>query len=115
MLIKKSQMILKRFVGLKFSTWFTIRAQKTKPLRFVTIETFFRSTARQDFQNTKWLAVGKRKEERGKRKEEGGRRKEEGGRRKDERGRRKEERGKRKEEGGKRKEERGKRKEERGR
>ena len=34
----------------------------------MTIETFFRSTARQDFQNTKWLAVGKRKEERGKRK-----------------------------------------------
>ena len=45
----------------------------------MTIETFFRSTARQDFQNTKWLAVGKRKEERGKRKEEGGKRKEEHG------------------------------------
>ena len=57
----------------------------------MTIKTFFRSTARQDFQNTKWLTVGKRKEERGKRKEEGGRRKEEGGRRKEEGGKRNEE------------------------
>ena len=86
MLMKKSQTILKRFIGLKFSVWFTLRAQKTKPC-FVTLTTFFRSTAGQDFQNTKWPAVGKRKEERGKRKEERGKRKEEGGRRKEERGR----------------------------
>ena len=71
MLIKKSQTILKRLWGLKFSVWFTLRAQKTKPC-FVTLTTFFRSTAGQDFQNTKWPAVGKRKEERGMRKEERG-------------------------------------------
>ena len=100
MLIKKSQTILKRFIGLKFRIWFTLRAQKMKPWHFLTLKTFFRSTASQDFQNTKWPVVGKRKEEQGKRKEEGGRRKEEGGKRK-------EERRKRKEEGGKRKEERG--------
>ena len=110
MLIKKSQTILKRLWGLKFSVWFTLRAQKTKPC-FVTLTTFFRSTAGQDFQNTKWPAVGKRKEERGKRNKERGRSKEEI---KEERGKRKEERGKRKEEGRKRKEEQGKTKEERG-
>ena len=78
MLIKKSQTILKRLWGLKFSVWFTLRAQKTKPC-FVTLTTFFRSTAGQDFQNTKWPAVGKRKEERERRKEERGKRKEKRG------------------------------------
>ena len=109
MLIKKSQTILKRLWGLKFSVWFTLRAQKTKPC-FVTLTTFFRSTAGQDFQNTKWPAVGKRKEEQGKRNEEGGKRKEEGIRRKEKRGTTKEKGGRRKEEQGNRKEEGGKRK-----
>ena len=118
MLIKKSQTILKRFICLKFSIWFTLRAQKMKAWHFVTLRTFSRSTAGQDFQNTKWPAVGKRKEERGIRKEEGARRKlkkkEERGKRNEERGRRKEERGKRNKERGRRKEEGGKTKEERG-
>ena len=76
MLIKKSQTILKHFIGS------TLRAQKTKPCDTYN---FFRSTAGQDFQY-----------ERGKRKEESRRWKEEGGRREEERGKRKEERGKRK-------------------
>ena len=83
MLIRKSQTILKHFIGLKFSVWFTLRAQKTKPC-FVTLTTFFRSPAGQDFQNTKSPAIGKGKEEKGKRKEEGGKRKEERGKRKEE-------------------------------
>ena len=110
MLIKKSQTILKRFIGLKFRIWFTLRAQKMKPWHFLTLKTFFRSTAGQDFQNTKWPAVGKRKEEQGKRNEEGGKRKEEGIRRKEKRGTTKEKGGRRKEEQGNRKEEGGKRK-----
>ena len=110
MLIKKSQTILKRFIGLKFRIWFTLRAQKMKPWHFLTLKTFFRSTASQDFQNTKWPAVGKRKEEQGKRNEEGGKRKEEGIRRKEKRGTTKEKGGRRKEEQGNRKEEGGKRK-----
>jgi len=77
MLIKKSQMILKRFIGLKFNMWCTLRVQKTKPWRFVTLNFFQVHSAGQDFQNTKWPAVGKRKEEQGKRKEERGKRKEE--------------------------------------
>ena len=110
MLIKKSQTILKRFIGLKFRIWFTLRAQKMKPWHFLTLKTFFRSTAGQDFQNTKWPAVGKRKEEQGKRNEEGGKRKEEGIRRKEKKGTTKEKGGRRKEEQGNRKEEGGKRK-----
>ena len=98
----------------------------------MTLRTFFRLTAGQDFQNTKWPEStlqadslrsflgksGKRKEERGRRKEEKGKRKEEKGKRKEERRieeRGKEERGKKKRgkrKRGKRKEE--KRKEERG-
>ena len=113
MLIKKSQTILKRFIGLKFRIWFTLRAQKMKPWHFLTLKTFFRSTAGQDFQNTKWPAVGKRKEEQGKRNEEGGKRKEEGIRRKEKRGTTKEKGGRRKEEGGRNKEEREKRNNER--
>ena len=52
MSIKKSQAILKHFIDLKFSVWFIPCAQKTKS-RFVTLRTFFRSTAGQDCQNTK--------------------------------------------------------------
>ena len=92
-------------------------AHKTKPC-FVTLRTFFRSTAGQVCQNTKWLAVYPARvllaeslrsfvdnslkgiEEKGKRKEERVKSKEESGKRKAESGKRKEERGKRKEEGG---------------
>ena len=52
MLIKKRQTILKRFLDLKLSVWFTLSAQKTKPC-FVTLRTFFRSNTGHDFQNTK--------------------------------------------------------------
>ena len=92
MSIKKSQAILKHFIDLS-SLAFGLRCvQKTKPSS-VTLRTFFRSTAGQDCQNTKWPAVyparvllaeslrsfldksGKGIEEREKRKEEKGKRK----------------------------------------
>ena len=104
MSIKKSQAILKHFVDLKFSVWFTLCPENET---MFCDRTFSRSTADQDCQNTKWLAVypasrvalialrsfldksgkGKKEEERGKRKEERGKRKEERGKRKEERGR----------------------------
>ena len=77
MLIKKSQTILKHFIGLKFSVWFNAQGSENETMWHLQ---FFRSTAGQDFQY-----------ERGKRKEESRRRKEEGGRREEERGKRKEE------------------------
>ena len=86
MLIKKSQTILKHFIGLKFSVWFNTQGSENETM-FSDTYNFFRSTAGQDFQQER----GKRKTERGKRKAEGGKRKEEGGRRKEERGKRKEE------------------------
>ena len=115
MSIKKSQAILKCFIDLKSNVWFTLGSENETNC-FVTLKTFFRSTAGQDCQNTKRPAVyptrvllaeslrsfldksGKGIKERGKRKEERGKRKEESGKRKEERGKRKEERGKRKEE-----------------
>ena len=104
MSIKKSQAILKHFVDLKFSVWFTLCPENET---MFCDRTFSRSTADQDCQNTKWLAVypasrvalialrsfldksGKGKKERGKRKAERGKRKEERGKRKEERGKRK--------------------------
>ena len=89
MSIKKSQAILKHFVDLKFSVWFTLCPENET---MFCDRTFSRSTADQDCQNTKWLAVypasrvalialrsfldksGKGKKERGKRKEERGKR-----------------------------------------
>ena len=101
MSIKKSQAILKCFIDLKSNVWFTLGSENETNC-FVTLKTFFRSTAGQDCQNTKRPAVyptrvllaeslrsfldksgkGIRKEERGKRKVERGKRKEERGKRK---------------------------------
>ena len=52
--IKKSQAILNCFTDLKCSVCFTLG--KTKPC-FVTLETFFRSTASKGVEHTKWPAV----------------------------------------------------------
>ena len=61
MSIKKSQApILKYFIDLKFSVLVYAglrRSQKTKPC-FVTLRTFFSSTAGQGFQNTKKKMTG---------------------------------------------------------
>ena len=51
MSIKKSQVILKHFVDLKFSVWFTLCSENEAII--VTLRTFSRSTAGQDCQNTK--------------------------------------------------------------
>ena len=52
MSIKKSQVFIKISRITFGSRW----AQERKP-RFVTLRTFFSSTARQDVENTKWPAV----------------------------------------------------------
>ena len=82
MLIKKSQTILKHFIGLKFSVWFNAQGSENETMWHLQ---FFQVDCRSRFSRRKG------KEERGKQKEERGRRKEEGGRRKEERGKRKEE------------------------
>ena len=94
MSIKKSQAILKHFIDLKFTRLVYAVLSKQNHVLWH-LKTFFRSTAGQDCQNTKWPAVyparvllaeslrsfldklgkGIRKEERGKRKEESGKRK----------------------------------------
>ena len=51
MSIKKSEVILKRFIDLKFSAWFTLGSEKKKTF-FVILRTFFRSTASQGFQDS---------------------------------------------------------------
>ena len=55
MSIKTSQAILKCFIDLKSSVWFTLDSEDETV--FVTLKTFFSSTAGQGFQNTKWPAV----------------------------------------------------------
>ena len=84
MLIKKSQTILKHFIGLKFSVWFNAQGSENETM-FCDTYNFFQVDCRSRF------SIGKGKEERGKQKEERGRRREEGGKRKEERGKRKEE------------------------
>ena len=79
MLIKKSQTILKHFIGLKFSVWFNAQGSENETM-FCDTYNFFQVDCRSRF------SIGKGKEER---KAEGGKRKEEGGRRKEERGKRK--------------------------
>ena len=110
MSIKKSQAILKHFIDLKFTVWFTLcSVNKTMfcdtklfsgrlPVKIVKTLNDRQSTLLAES-----LRSGKGKEERGKGKKERGKRKEERGKRKGEKGKRKEERGKRKEERGKRK------------
>ena len=53
--IKKGQTILKCFIDLKFSVWFTLGSENET--MFCDTKTFFRSTAGQGIQNTKWPAV----------------------------------------------------------
>ena len=53
MSIKKSQAILKCFIDLKYSVWFTLGSEDESML----FDTFFSSTAGQRFENTKWPAV----------------------------------------------------------
>ena len=55
MSIKKSQAILKCFIDLKSSVWFTLGSEDET--MFCDIQTFFSSTAGQGFQNTKLPAV----------------------------------------------------------
>ena len=52
MSIKKSQAILKCFIDLKYSDWFTLGSENETNC-FVTLRTFFSSTAGHGFQNTK--------------------------------------------------------------
>ena len=47
-----SDVVTGHFIDLKFSVWFTLGSENAKPC-FVTLRTFFRSTAGQGFQNTK--------------------------------------------------------------
>ena len=49
MLIKKSQAILKCFIDLKSSVWFTLGSED-ETIRFVTLRTLFSSSASQGFQ-----------------------------------------------------------------
>ena len=55
MSIKTSQAILKCFIDLKSSVWFTLGSEDET--MFVTLRTFSSSTAGQGFQNTKWPAI----------------------------------------------------------
>ena len=55
MSIKTSQAILKCFIDLKSSVWFTLDSEDETV--FVTLRTFFSSTVGEGFQNTKWPAV----------------------------------------------------------
>ena len=55
MSIKTSQAILKCFIYLKSSVWFTLDSEDETV--FLTLRTFFSSTAGEGFQNTKWPAV----------------------------------------------------------
>ena len=102
MSIKKSQAILKHFIYLKFSVWFTRLELFSSRLPVKIVKTL---NDRQSILLAESLRSFLDKSR--KRKEESGKRKEERGKRKEERERRKEERGKRKKERGKRKEERG--------
>ena len=108
MSIKKSQAILKHFIDLKFTVWFTLcSVNKTMfcdtklfsgrlPVKIVKTLNDRQSTQLAESLRSLLDKSGKRKEEREKKKR--GKRKEERGERKEERGKRKEERGKRKEE-----------------
>ena len=49
MLIKKSQTILKHFIGLKFSVWFNTQGSENETM-FSDTYNFFRSAVGQDFQ-----------------------------------------------------------------
>ena len=54
MLIKKSQAILKCFIDpQELSIWFTLGLEDETMLNFVTLRTFFSSTAGQGVENTK--------------------------------------------------------------
>ena len=53
MSIENSQAILKYFIDLKSSVWFTLGSEEETMF----CDNFFRSTAGQGFQNTKWPAV----------------------------------------------------------
>ena len=55
MSIKKSQAILKCFIDLKYSVWFTLGSEDET--MFCDAYNIFSSTAGQGFQNTKWPAV----------------------------------------------------------
>ena len=55
MSIKTSQAILKCFIDLKSSAWFTLGSKDETV--FCDAYNFFTSTAGQSFQNTKWPAV----------------------------------------------------------
>ena len=110
MSIKKSQAILKHFIDLKFSVWFTLCSENETmfcdtqnflgrlPVKIVKTVNDRQSTPLAESLRSSLDKSGKGKEKRGKRKEERGKRKEERGKRNEERGKRKEERGKRKEE-----------------
>ena len=50
MSIKKSEVILKRFIDLKISAWFTLSSEKKTC--FVTLRTLFSSTVGQGFQDS---------------------------------------------------------------
>ena len=56
MSIKKSQAILKCFIDLKYSVWFTLGSEN-ETMFCNTNRTFFSSTAGQGVENTKWPAV----------------------------------------------------------
>ena len=58
MSIKTSQAILKCFINLKSSVWFTLGSED-ETVFCDTYRTLFSSTAGQGFQNTKWPAVYK--------------------------------------------------------
>ena len=55
MLIKNSQAILKCFIDLKSSVWYTLGSEEET--MFCDTYYFFSATADQGFQNTKWPAV----------------------------------------------------------
>ena len=104
MLINKSQAILKRFIDLKFSVWFTLGSEDETmfcdtelfsgwpPVKIFKTRNDQQSTLLAESLRSFLDKSGKcRKEERGKRTGEKGKRKEEKGKRKEERGKRKEE------------------------
>ena len=57
MSIKKGQAILKCFIDLKNSVWFTLGLGSENETMFCDTWHFFSSTAGQGFQNIKWPAV----------------------------------------------------------
>ena len=107
MSIKKSQAILKCFIDLKSSVWFTLGSENETmfcdsiglfsgrlSVKIVKTLNDRQSALLAESLRSFLDKSGKRKEERGKRKEEKGQRKEERGKRKEESGKRKEEAGK---------------------